>query len=289
MLFILYIFFWIILSVCALALIYTVFVHTFLFTYLYIDCQLRTWREPETYPPIAFGVFFKNYWRELWYVLGKIYLYPLKFVNINLPRGEASHKYAVLLLHGYGRCQTDWLWMRKQLQHLPVFTVNLQPTFARIEEITNFSLPHTIRNIRKLTGCEKIILIGHSMGGLVASYYREFLDHNQEISGVITIGTAFHGTKVAIVGVGANARQMCPGSQFLNLLRHKIQHHHQHYYQIATEFENLIFPWESSLLQDIAEDHKLVMHQVPHLSMLHDPQVAKQLNHWIDAITNNGV
>jgi hypothetical protein len=78
---------------------------------------------------------------------------------------------------------------------------------------------------------------------------------------------------------------MCPGSQFLNSLRHKIQHQHQNYFQISTQFENLVSPWESSVLPELAADHSLVLRTVPHLSMLHDPQVAGQLNRWLLEIT----
>lgn len=276
--------FWTILSICLVFIGYAIFAHTFLFLYLYIDLKLRTWRDPQTYAPIPTNTFLKNYCCELWYILGKIYLYPWRFADLTVHNNPS--KYAVLLIHGYGRCQTDWLWLRKQLpKHMPVFLVNLKPAFSTIEKITIQSLPGVISNIRQQTGCEKVILIGHSMGGIVASFYKEFMDHQQEIAAVIAIGSAFHGTKIAILGLGENAREMCPGSEFLNSLRHKIQRQHQNYFQISTQFENLISPWESSVLPELAADHSLVLRTVPHLSMLHNAEVATQLNRWLDQIS----
>lgn len=279
---ILYILLLAILSICALVVIYITAQHTFLFTYLYIDRTLNTLRDPERYPRISLWTYFNNYWPELFYQFGKFYLYPLKFFNIN--RNIYKNKTAVLLIHGYGRNQTDWLWLRKKIGELPIFTVNLHPDFAAIERITQNSIPTVIDRIKQKTNCEKIILVGHSMGGLVASYYSEYLDENDLISDIITIASPLHGTKISVMGYGENAKQMCPGSNFLTSLRHKIHHSSKNYYQIASQFENLLFPWDSALLPDTAEDCKLIIKFVPHLSLLHDIDVATQLKIWLNTI-----
>lgn len=272
----------VILTVCAVLVLYITAQHTFLFTYLYIDRSLHTLRDPERYPPISPWVYFNNYWLELFYQFGKFYLFPLKFLKLSC--NVRKHKTAVLLIHGYSRNKTDWLWLRKQIGTLPIFTVNLSPSFASIEQITQNSIPQAIATIQNKIGCEKIILIGHSMGGLVASYYSEYLDTNNIISHIITIASPLHGTKISIMGYGQNAKQMCPGNSFLNHLRHKIHNSSKTYYQIATQFENLLFPWDSALLPDTTAECKFIRNFVPHLSLLHDKETAQKLKHWLTDI-----
>lgn len=271
-----------ILSIYGLIAIYITAQHTFLFTYLYIDRSLNTLRDPERYPRISLWVYFNNYWPELFYQFGKFYLYPFKFINLS--RNTHKNKIAVLLIHGYGRNQTDWLWLRKQIGNLPIFTVNMHPDFAPIEQITKNSIPKTIAKIQHKTSCEKLVLIGHSMGGLVASYYSEYLDPKNLVTDVITIASPLHGTKISIMGYGENAKQMCPGSKFLSDLRHKIHHSAKNYYQIASQFENLLFPWDSALLPDTPDEGKLIIKLIPHLSLLHDKNVAAHLQTWLHKI-----
>ncbi len=255
--------------------------HTFLFVFLYIENNLGSAHNPSKYPVTPLSRFIKNYWIELWYQLGKFYLWPLKFVNLTINRKKS--KTAVLLIHGYCRDQSDWFLMRRHLRKtgLPIYSINLKPNLAPIQLIASTSLPKKIARIKQETNCKKIILVGHSMGGLVATYYSEFLDEHNLISAVITLGTPFYGTRVAIAGFGPNSRQMCPGTKFLEELRHQLSKSEKQYFQIATQLDNLVFPWTSALLENTPESHKCLLSYEAHLCLLHNQEVAKQLRDWL--------
>jgi triacylglycerol esterase/lipase EstA (alpha/beta hydrolase family) len=62
-----------------------------------------------------------------------------------------------------------------------------------------------------------VILVGHSMGGLVA---RAYLQRHGEsrVAGLVTLGTPHQGSRLAHIGYGENARQMRPGSPWLQAL-----------------------------------------------------------------------
>lgn len=255
----------------------------FTFIYLFIDYNLSRLKDKELYPTISGLHFIKQCFIEGYYVFGKFYLYPYKFVNLTLPPEPIQHKYAVLLIHGYGRTQTDWIWFRKQLNDLqvPIYTVNLAPAFAAIEQITIDSLPNKIAQIKQQTNCEKIILVGHSMGGLVATYYKEFFDDEKLIDAVMCITSPFKGTKLSIAATGENSKQMLPNSHFTNKLRMKIALNPNNYYFIATKFDNIVFPWQSELLDGVPQEQQLILGEVSHLSTLHYKVVAQQINVWI--------
>jgi triacylglycerol esterase/lipase EstA (alpha/beta hydrolase family) len=57
------------------------------------------------------------------------------------------------------------------------------------------------------SGTPRVIIVAHSMGGLAArAYVRQ---HGAaRIARIITLGTPHHGTSLARLGLGANARQM---------------------------------------------------------------------------------
>lgn len=274
-----------ILFVLAAFIIYIAISNMFTFVLLYIDYNLNRLKDPKLYPEIPGKYFITQSFKELMYVIGKFYKLPFAYMNLTL-NVKRETPVAILLIHGYARNQSDWLWFRKQIADLdyPIYTVNLAPALATIPQITNDSLVNKIAMIRQQTDCKKIILIGHSMGGLVSSYYSEYLDTDNLITSVITIATPYHGTRLSITAVGENAKQMLPYATFTAELREKIAKSHKIYYQVATHFDNIIVPWQSSLLPETAQTQQLVMSQESHLSLLHSKEVVQQVKAWVKSI-----
>jgi pimeloyl-ACP methyl ester carboxylesterase len=77
---------------------------------------------------------------------------------------------------------------------------------------------------RTLAGHGRLDVIGHSLGGLVATYWMKRIDRGRRIRRVITLGTPHRGTPYAWLGVlmcGAFSRavwQMLPGSSLVREL-----------------------------------------------------------------------
>lgn len=129
---------------------------------------------------------------------------------------DADDRPTMLLVHGY--CCNRGLWWshRRDLlaQGTRVVTVNLEPAFAGIDDFAEI-LHWRIAALGP--GAGPIIIVGHSMGGLVARAYLE--RHGAgSISKVITIGTPHHGTGLARLGLGRCAREMERGNAFLRRL-----------------------------------------------------------------------
>lgn len=113
-------------------------------------------------------------------------------------------KVPILLLHGSGFNQSEWLVGRRFLnrkEYGSVFSINYDGLASNdpgkgIEDYALGPVSAEVRRIKKLTGCDKVIVIGHSLGGLVAGYYAE---HGAERDGVtvehvITIASPWQGT-----------------------------------------------------------------------------------------------
>lgn len=121
----------------------------------------------------------------------------------------------VLLIHGYGCNSGYWHSMSRALLKASIshHAVSLEPVFAPIERYLP-SLQKAIYTLMQDSNSTRIILIGHSMGGLVCrAYLREYGING--IAKVITIGTPHHGTALANRGIGDNVQQMattCDGA-----------------------------------------------------------------------------
>jgi triacylglycerol lipase len=121
----------------------------------------------------------------------------------------------VLLLHGY-LCNRGYWWRLAPALEAAghqVATLSLQPAFGEVAGYVP-QLARRIDEVRAATGCDQVILLGHSMGGLVARAYLQ-RHGGAPVAKMITLGSPHHGSQLAVLGIGPNAKQMRPGSPWL--------------------------------------------------------------------------
>ena len=146
-----------------------------------------------------------------------VVLLPLEGLWMRPDRLRAARR-VVLLVHGYGCSRGVWWWWRRRLEaagHV-VATVSLNPPWADIDALAGV-LAARIREVQAATGAQEVLLIGHSMGGLVS---RAYLKDNPgaRVPLLMTLATPHRGSALARLGLGRNARQMEPASPFLAAL-----------------------------------------------------------------------
>lgn len=122
----------------------------------------------------------------------------------------------VLLIHGVLVNDGIWIPFRRYLSRsgiAPVYTLNYGPPLADIERFAE-QLDAKIDAIRVATGAERVLLIGHSMGGLVArAYLRRF--GGRRVARLITLGTPHHGSVLAYLFPGRSLAQLRPRNAWL--------------------------------------------------------------------------
>jgi triacylglycerol esterase/lipase EstA (alpha/beta hydrolase family) len=128
----------------------------------------------------------------------------------------APARLPLLLVHGVAVNDGVWFAVRRDLARRglgPVYTINYGPPLAGIEHFAG-QLASRIDAVRAATGAERVALIAHSMGGLVArAYLRRF--GAARIAQLITIGTPHHGSMLAWTFAGRCLAQMRPGNPWL--------------------------------------------------------------------------
>lgn len=89
--------------------------------------------------------------------------------KIHLPAGERN---LVVLVHGYCCNHGLWCWLAPRLREhgLGVATVDLEPPLAGIEELAD-AFASQIDDIVRKQDADKVVIVAHSMGGLVARIF----------------------------------------------------------------------------------------------------------------------
>ena len=183
-----------------------------------------------------------------------------------------TKKIPILFLHGFF-CNRG-LWVDFAAEFVahghPCEGITLEPAFGSITEYSR-AIDYAIDALIAKTGASKIVLIGHSMGGLAArSYLQKF--GTKKIAKVITLGTPHQGTWLARFGHGLNAKQMAPSSTWLSALA---QHEEQSgvaslFTIILTWYDNIVFPQSG---QTIPSAKLITVSGIGHISMLFNSEV----------------
>lgn len=122
----------------------------------------------------------------------------------------------VLLVPGYMCNRGLWWWFRRRLRGrgFAVATVTLEPPFADIETLAD-ALDRRIADLLAETGADRVLLVTHSMGGLVARAAMRRPGRADRVARLVTLGGPHHGTVTARLGLGRNARRMRPDDPWL--------------------------------------------------------------------------
>ena len=132
------------------------------------------------------------------------------------PPPDAPGDRPVVLVHGYFANRGCWAPLVAALERAgvgPVYVPTCRAHFASIERFED----DLHRVIESVAAGRRVVLVAHSMGGLVARAYLARRGASR-VARLITIGSPHHGTRLAAWGAGENARQMVPGSGFLREL-----------------------------------------------------------------------
>lgn len=178
----------------------------------------------------------------------------------------------LVLVHGYACSRGVWWWLRTRLETAghTVASVSLYPPYTNIGKLVP-QLRQRIEEVCRETGADQVVLIAHSMGGLVCRSY--LARHGgQRVERLVTIASPHAGTELARIGIGKNAREMEPGSLWLRDLATEAVPVPA--ISIRTPHDNYVMPQDNQRLP-AAIDVELA--GIGHLAVLYSRRTATEL------------
>jgi len=137
-------------------------------------------------------------------------------------------------------------------------------------------LGQAIDELSAATGYERVHVIGHSLGGLIARYYVQRLRGDRHVHTLVTLGTPHHGTQLAWAApLLPLARQLAPNSSIIQELAEPAPLCNTRFIAFYSDIDHLVVPSRNARL-----DHPdLNAQNVPvrgigHLSMPNNGRIA---------------
>jgi pimeloyl-ACP methyl ester carboxylesterase len=209
---------------------------------------------------------------------------------------KEGSKPPILLLHGSNSFEGMFVVGRhylKKEKYGSLFSLNYDDDRAKgIDNFAQVVIREKILEIKQLTKQNNIILIGHSMGGLVAGYYAEHCadEDGVSIEHVISIGSPWQGAQALSYLPDAlktkRYSQMSPNSEFIHNLMLKTLESEKagkrRYYNIGGECDLQVSGSHSFVTLD--PKRQRIVSGCGHNALLLAPAVWSQIATWLDNI-----
>lgn len=209
---------------------------------------------------------------------------PLKTLPRRSPRARHPDTRAaevpIILIHGYFHNRSGFMVMQRALRRhgfCNVIAFGYNPLGKSIPEIAE-KLGCRVEEVLASTGADKVHFVGHSLGGLIARYYVEYLGGKTRTHTLVTLGAPHRGTLTAYAGRSQSAKQMRPGSEFMARMSSKGVAGSVRYFSYYSNLDALVVPAESAILAGgNGNVTNVLVHDLGHLSLLIDQELIEEI------------
>ena len=176
----------------------------------------------------------------------------------------------ILLLHGMADNRSVFTLLRLGLRRRgfgQVTTLNYSILTGDIR-VAAAQLAEEVEALVAETGYERVHVVGHSMGGLIARYYVTRLGGDERVHTLVTLGSPHHGTYIAYAWNSRIMQQLRPGSPLMHELEQPIESCRTRFLCYWSDLDQLMFPQRTAALEhpDLNVTN-VEMHGVGHMSL----------------------
>ncbi|MEU4802056.1 alpha/beta fold hydrolase [Actinosynnema sp. NPDC023587] len=187
----------------------------------------------------------------------------------------------IVLVHGIGDNRSAFAVLSGALRRRGfgvVHAVNYGVLTALTGDVRRSAalLGEHVERICEQTGSDRVHVIGHSLGGLIARYYVQRLDGDARVKTLVTLGTPHGGTLAAYLFPTPLTRQLRPGSELLSELAGPCRPCGTHFAVVWSEMDQVVVPPRHARLEHPSlrvEEYRI--RDSGHLSLLVDPRVVQ--------------
>ncbi|GAB3433375.1 alpha/beta fold hydrolase [Phycicoccus ginsengisoli] len=176
----------------------------------------------------------------------------------------------ILLVHGMVDNRSIFTLLRLGLRRRGfgrVTSMNYSP-FTTDVRTAAAQLAEEVEALVAETGYERIHVVGHSMGGLIARYYVTRLGGDERVHTLVTLGTPHQGTYTAYGWHSQLTRQLRPGSGLMRELDQPVPNCRTRFVVYWSDLDQMVFPQRHAALDhpDLAA-RNVPLHGVGHMSL----------------------
>jgi triacylglycerol lipase len=196
----------------------------------------------------------------------------------------------ILLVHGFIDNHAIFTVMERALRRRGFQTLSAYDYGLFTHHIPRAAvrLGETIEKLATKSGYERIHVIGHSLGGLMARYYVQRLGGDRYVRTLVTLGTPHHGTQLAWAApLLPLVRQLTPRSPVIQELAEPAPGCRTRFIAFHSDIDPVIVPSSHARLEHPDLNvRNIAVRGVGHLSMPHNGRIAftiaealRQLDH----------
>ncbi len=182
---------------------------------------------------------------------------------------EAAHT-PILLVHGMVDNRSIFTVLRRGLKKRGfgrIETINYS-IFTGDVRVAAAQLGEEVERLVEETGYERIHVIGHSMGGLIARYYVTRLGGDEHVHTLVTLGTPHQGSYLAYLWNNSLTRQLRPGSALLTELAAPVRDCKTRFIAYSSDLDQVVVPGSHAALRhESLNVHNIALHGVGHMSL----------------------
>lgn len=207
-----------------------------------------------------------------------ILFFPLRFWRrLWQPKPDpACPRPPVILIHGLYHNVSAWIlyqWLLKRKGFRNTYTFGYSSASKNVDEVLQ-KLDQQINKLAKQFPNQRVILVGHSLGGLLARVCIQDSKNATKVAAVVTLGSPHQGTKLAALGVGKLARSLIYHGQLFRELEQNTAPPEIPRLAIYSPIDNMVLPNESLRIDQPGWSH-LESYPVSHVAMLYHRPLAK--------------
>lgn len=177
----------------------------------------------------------------------------------------------VLLVHGVLCNAGVWVRLARHLRQNGVrglYSLSYGPPLASIDALAD-QVARKIDAVIGATGARRVMIVAHSMGGLVARAYLQKYGSGT-VARVLTIGAPHHGSVFAWFFPGTSMAQMRPGNAWLAALNRSRPDPGLRFVSLWSWHDSMVAPQTSSELPGAVD---VALAGIGHNALLGDPEV----------------
>ena len=197
----------------------------------------------------------------------------------------------ILLVHGIADNRSIFTMLRRGLRRRGfgvIASFNYSSLTGDLRAVAD-RLGAAVEQLCEETGYERIHVVGHSMGGIVARYYVQRLAGDARVHTLVTLGSPHSGTAPARFLPYPLARQLRPGSEILTELAEPAPGCRTRFVGIWSDLDQLVIPKRSARIEHPDLNARNVfVRGIGHMSLPVDGRVVHEICTTLSHIDADG-